>query len=469
MKLSSLLKISSQITEVVYKSPKPADAIVSEFMRKRKNLGSKERRFISECVFSSLRNFLLLEYLCGNLENEYNSTDKKFFLICACNVFLSMDKDFSDFASFEIYSRLTGTTESDFLNFLINAISIETNVTFISINNWLSDTKSFVKNLDYDIKHCQIDLKKVELRYSFPVFLLNEIERSGLDAVGYAAQSVHPAKVNLRVNLQNSSFEEISKMLSENAVPHSQGKISPSGIILQERAKVDSSDEYRNGKFEVQDEGSQLIGFACNPKATDLILDACAGAGGKSIHLADLTFGKADIVATDTEFNRLKILESRAKRAGYTYIRTQHIKHPNLNYLKSIFRAMLFDIVLVDAPCSGMGTIRRDPLKKLRLNEKLMDRLALKQYRILTDYAHFVKPGGRLIYATCSVLPSENIDNVERFLGENKNFEADSLKTHFDAYDIFLPDISDNDYTYTTKTYLHGCDGFFIASMRRIY
>ncbi len=467
MKLSSLLKISSQITEIAYKSPKPTDAIVSEFLRKRKNIGSKERKFISECVFSTLRNFILLEYLSRRFEEKADSSEKKFFLICACNVFLSIDKDFSDFASFEIYSRLTGTSESDFLNFLINAISFETKVTFILVNNWLSDAKSFVKNLDDDIKHSLNDLKKVELRYSFPFFLLKEINNSTLDATKYAAMSVYPAKVNLRISQSNASYNEVSEMLNENDVPHASGKLSPNAIILNERAKIDTSVEYRSGKFEVQDEGSQLIGFACNPQPTDSILDACAGAGGKSLHLADLTFGKADITASDTEYNRLKVLESRAKRANFNNIRTQHIKHPNLEYLKTLFKTKLFDIVLVDAPCSGMGIIRRDPLKKLRLSENLLKRLALKQYRILCDYSHFVKPGGRLIYATCSVLPSENNDNIERFLNDNPNFVGDALNEQLVANNIYLPDLSDTDFTYTTKTYLHGCDGFFIASMRR--
>jgi 16S rRNA (cytosine967-C5)-methyltransferase len=364
---------------------------------------------------------------------------------------------------------LNSTSESDFINLLINDISIETNVTISSIKDWLSVTKSFVKELENHIKLHPNDLKNVELRYSFPQNLLAEIGKTNIDTIEYANKTIEPASVNLRVNTTNSSKDEIELMLSSMNISYVSGILSPDSIILTERAKIDNTLEYKSGKFEIQDEGSQLIGFACNPSITDKILDACAGAGGKSLHLADLTQGNADIVAADVEYNRLRELKIRASRSGLNNISALHIKAPDLASLKSTFSGIQFDLVLIDAPCSGMGTIRRDPMKKLRLSDKLLARLSEKQKRILSDYSNFVKPGGTLVYATCSVMPQENQDVVDYFLQNNPNFAPDPLKPHFQSHGIELQDLDDHDFSYTTKTYVHNCDGFFMARLRKVY
>ncbi|PKL86084.1 MAG: hypothetical protein CVV22_04115 [Ignavibacteriae bacterium HGW-Ignavibacteriae-1] len=469
MKLSSLLKIASQVTEVAIKSPKPTDGIVSEFLRKRKNFGSKERRFLSENIFSTLRNFILLKHFADKFSRDNNIAGNEFFLMSACNCFLSANKKFEEFGSFDIFNRLNSTSESDFINLLINDISIEINVTISSVNDWLIATESFVKELDSNIKLHPDDWKNVELRYSFPQNLLVEIDKTSVDTFKYANKSIYPASVNLRVSTTISSKDEIELMLESMDISFEAGKLSPSSIILTERAKIDNTLEYKSGKFEIQDEGSQLIGFACNPNSTDKILDACAGAGGKSLHLADLTQGNSDIVAADVEFNRLRELKIRASRGGLNNISAIHIKAPDLASLKNTFSGTQFDLVLIDAPCSGMGTIRRDPMKKLRLTDRLLARLAEKQKRILSDYSNFVKPGGILVYATCSVMPQENQEVVDYFLQNNENFTPDPLKPHFESHGIELSDLGEHDFSYTTKTYVHNCDGFYMARMRKLY
>lgn len=469
MKLSSLLKIAAQVTEVAIKSPKPTDGIVSEFLRKRKNFGSKERRFLSENIFSTLRNFILLKHFADKFSRDNNITGNEFFLMSACNCFLSTNKYFAEFGSFDIFNRLNSTSESDFINLLVNDIYIETNVTISSIKDWLSNTETFVKELENHIKFNLNDLKSVELRFSFPQNLLTEIDKTSVETIKYATKSIYPASVNLRVSTTISSKNEIERMLSSMNISYESGKLSPSSIILNERAKIDNTIEYKSGKFEIQDEGSQLIGFACNPKITDKILDACAGAGGKSLHLSDLTQGKADIVAADVEYNRLRELKIRSSRSGLNNISSIHIITPDLASLKSTFNGTQFDLVLIDAPCSGMGTIRRDPMKKLRLTDKLLTRLSEKQKKILSDYSNFVKPGGTLVYATCSVMPQENQDVVDYFLQNNENFAPDPLKPHFQSHGVELQDLGDLDFSYTTKTYVHNCDGFYMARLRKVY
>ena len=217
------------------------------------------------------------------------------------------------------------------------------------------------------------------------------------------------APLDLRVNVARISRDElIGQFESAVATPH-----SPWGIRLPPDSRVDDRPAYQQGLVEVQDEGSQLIVLACDPKADEQILDLCAGAGGKSLALAAATAPGAHILATDSNRARLAKLPARAERAGKN-IETRLLNPPKELAELSDWHAKA-DLVLIDAPCSGSGTWRRNPEGRWRLTPERLDRVIALQQRLLDIGTTLVKPGGRLVYAVCSLLSREGAGQIERF------------------------------------------------------
>lgn len=214
------------------------------------------------------------------------------------------------------------------------------------------------------------------------------------------------------------------------------------------------------GAIEVQDEGSQLVAFALAPEEEWDILDACAGAGGKTLHLAQLQRDRGRIIASDADRRRLEQLARRLKRHRY---RSIHLA--NLDGHRSLQRTQ-FDAVLLDVPCTGSGTVRRAPEIKWRIHTRQLERIVAKQERILEQYHAYVRSGGVLLYATCSLLPEENQRVVERFLARHPEFEPDPLAPAFERYGIALP-LSPDQWQFQLLPHRHGTDGFFIARLRR--
>jgi 16S rRNA (cytosine967-C5)-methyltransferase len=233
--------------------------------------------------------------------------------------------------------------------------------------------------------------------------------------------------------------------LQAEDIPCEGGRHSPAAIIIHKRVNLTQHPLYKGGFIEIQDEGSQMISLACNAQPGMRVLDACAGAGGKTLHLADIMKDQGIIVARDIEWNRLREIPIRAHTAGVQCIRVDLIDRPTSNVRRpqspSYGRGTTdqgrrtpdagrgtFDVVLIDAPCSGMGTVRRLPMVKWRLTPEQLERHARKQLKILTENAHFVAEGGALVYATCSILPGENEQVVEKFLAAHPQFRLDEQR-----------------------------------------
>jgi 16S rRNA (cytosine967-C5)-methyltransferase len=216
------------------------------------------------------------------------------------------------------------------------------------------------------------------------------------------------APVDLRVNAARASRDDILEEVGGEGTP-----LSPWGIRLPPGSRIDDHPAYRSGLIEVQDEGSQLIALVCEPQDGGRILDLCAGAGGKSLALAAAASG-ADILATDTNRPRLSKLPPRAVRAG-ARIETRLLNPPRELEDLADWRSEA-DLVLVDAPCSGSGTWRRNPEGRWRLTPERLDRLIALQQRLLDMGTELVRPGGRLVYAVCSLLSREGAGQIEDFL-----------------------------------------------------
>ena len=246
------------------------------------------------------------------------------------------------------------------------------------------------------------------------------------------------ADVILRVNTLKTSKEDLQNQLFDLGIETEAIKGYPQALKLKERTNVFLTEAFKNGLFEVQDASSQLVAEFLNVKPGMKVVDACAGAGGKSLHLANLMDNKGQIIALDIYGNKLAELKRRAKRNGAHNIETRLID--STKTIKKLYGKI--DKVLIDAPCSGLGILRRNPDAKWKLQPDFIENIKKTQQEILQQYSKMVKPGGTMVYATCSILPSENQKQVESFLtsemGKDFTFVKDQkILSHQSGYDGF--------------------------------
>ncbi len=225
------------------------------------------------------------------------------------------------------------------------------------------------------------------------------------------------ADVYLRVNTLKGTREQLLSALQQEDIPADACEGVPTAVRLRERKNVFQSQAFGQGLFEVQDLGSQKIAPLLAPTPGSRVVDACAGAGGKSLHLAALMGGKGKIVSLDIHKWKLDELKRRARRAGVSIIETRVIE--NNKVIKRLHENA--DYLLLDVPCSGSGVLKRNPDAKWKFSKDELSRLHETQRQILNEYAAMVRPGGAMVYATCSVFPSENQQQVSNFLTEQKN------------------------------------------------
>ena len=588
MRTINLIDFCGQLLKTIQKSHSPSDKITEYFFRqKRKIIGSKERKFISQIVFSTIRNFILIKNIaqnCNALEHLKhpkifaNSPEHSIFILVQIllteifnedfpyfetsffnckhtpeNIFFSCRHSALDAESPEFIEKLRNkpamtvkekpasknyckeniqqeknnsknsnfyvinSINSDlkiienseqFKNYLNNDFIESVKNSFSKSNENYQNEKSFYKqakiiptfnclknkelyndifneknNLtveeNFTVKNnltaAKNIVKNISLRNSFPIefleLLLSKSEKINLRNIFDFVEAMNvPAATCLRVNKTLSTVDEIIENLKENNIDSQKGNLSNSCIIVERRHQLTELADYKNGKFVIQDESSQLVAFCANPKSTDFILDACAGAGGKSLHLADLQSDCGKIIASDIEFMKIKEIPKRANLSNFKSIKTA-ICHSdgNIYFFKNPKPIKeKFDIVLVDAPCTGAGTLRRDPTKKYKITEKTLNKMSEIQYQILTNYSKFVRAGGFLLYSTCSIFSQENELVVERFLQENPDFTPEPIHQHFAENGIFISDLTVEDYCLTLFPHIHKTDGFFISKMRKI-
>nr|WP_321223081.1 methyltransferase domain-containing protein [uncultured Psychroserpens sp.] len=246
------------------------------------------------------------------------------------------------------------------------------------------------------------------------------------------------ADVILRVNTLNTTKEKLQSLLFDDGIETESIKGYPNALKLVERANVFQTESFKNGFFEVQDASSQLVAEFLDVKPGMRVVDTCAGAGGKALHIASLMENKGQVIALDIYANKLHELKRRAKRNGAFNIETRPIESTKV--VKKLYDKA--DRVLIDAPCSGLGVLRRNPDAKWKLQPEFIENIKTTQQEILQQYSRIVKAGGKLVYATCSILPSENKAQVDTFLtsemGKDFTFVKDkSILSHQTGYDGF--------------------------------
>jgi 16S rRNA (cytosine967-C5)-methyltransferase len=250
------------------------------------------------------------------------------------------------------------------------------------------------------------------------------------------------ADVILRVNTLKTNIKEVQQALSDENIETETLKGYPSALRLKERANVFGTKAFKDGWFEVQDASSQKVAQMLDPKPGMRVVDACAGAGGKSLHLAALMENKGQVVALDIYDNKLTELKRRARRNGAHNIETRLIDSTKV--IKKLINKA--DGVLIDAPCSGLGVLRRNPDTKWKSSPEFLESVQKTQREILESYSRMVKPGGKLLYATCSILPSENENQVAWFLASEagkdftlqKEEKISPAQSGFDGFYIAL-------------------------------
>ncbi len=220
------------------------------------------------------------------------------------------------------------------------------------------------------------------------------------------------APVVLRVNTLNTTRDNLRSILNDEGIKAEPVKGYPYALQLEERSNVFRTEAFKKGFFEVQDANSQLVAEFLDVKPGMRVVDTCAGAGGKTLHIAALMENKGQIIATDIYENKLKELKRRAKRAQAHNIDPRAIESTKV--IKKLYGTA--DRVLIDAPCSGLGVLSRNPDAKWKLQPEFIEKIKNTQAEILNTYSRIVKDGGKLVYATCSILPSENQVQVEKFL-----------------------------------------------------
>jgi 16S rRNA (cytosine967-C5)-methyltransferase len=254
------------------------------------------------------------------------------------------------------------------------------------------------------------------------------------------------APVVLRANGLLTNAEQLARALGEEDIYGHPVKAVKNGVKLKERADVFKTKTFKKGWFEVQDTSSQMVTELLDPKPGMRVVDTCAGAGGKSLHIASLMQNKGQIIALDIYKKKLVELKRRARRAKVFNIETRYIE--NNKVIKKLNNSA--DAVLIDAPCSGLGVLRRNPDAKWKLTPEFVSKIKQTQQDILQSYSRIVKTNGVLVYATCSILPSENIQQVQNFLESEagQNFKLVKEQSIF--------------------THQTGQDGFFMAKMKRV-
>lgn len=296
-----------------------------------------------------------------------------------------------------------------------------------------------------------------------PAFEAALREALGQDFEKELQASLDPAPIDLRVNLLKTTVEAARKKLRSEDIAARLTPHSPWGLRAEPGANVSATEAFRDGLIEFQDEGSQLASLLADAKPGMQVMDFCSGTGGKTLALAATMQNKGHLVATDISETRLARAKLRMKRAGAENAERKLLPAVDDKWMKKHYAR--FDRVFVDAPCSGTGSWRRNPDARWSKQAANLSELTALQDAIVTRAANFVKPGGYLIYATCSLLRRENDDRVEQFLKQRKDFER------IDARTVWPKDRTwpcGDDQVLRLSPARHGTDGFFAAVLRRV-
>lgn len=396
----------------------PADNVLSGFFRMNRNIGARDRSFVAEAVYGVLRNYRQVKALAGQ-----DARARKLVL-----TWLVRQEGYSVRQLEPLLSR--GEEE------------------------WMGKMKA------KSYKPSSIG-DKTNLPDWLATRLVAQYGEEKAQALAGALN--RPAPLDIRVNPMTTDRDKVLARFEQEGVAAAAGQYSPLCIRFEGRLALQRHPLFEEGGIEVQDEGSQLLGFLVAPKRGEMVTDFCAGAGGKTLLLGALMRSTGRLYAFDVSEKRLAKAKPRLARAGLSNVHLTVIAHENDIKVKRLAGKM--DRVLVDAPCSGTGTLRRNPDLKWRQTEAGVAELTAKQASILASASRLVKVGGRLVYATCSLLEEENDQIVDAFLAAHPEFRQVPVAEVLEQAKIDMPDSGERLHLNPLE---HGTDGFFAAVLERI-
>jgi 16S rRNA (cytosine967-C5)-methyltransferase len=309
-------------------------------------------------------------------------------------------------------------------------------------------------------------LEREAVRLSYPTWMIETFvnDLGATDGVALAEAMNRRAPMAVRANTARITREALVARLAEEHVTARPTALAPAGLVLETRVNAFGLTAFREGLFEVMDEGSQLVAELVAPPPGGRVVDACAGAGGKTLAVGASLGGKGQLLALDTDGRKLEELRRRARRAGLTNVAARPVEAEGTTLPREA-RLGGFDRVLVDAPCAGLGTLRRNPEARWRLSPQAVHAFPARQLALLVTYAPLCAVGGRLIYATCTVTREENDGVVERFLAERDDFVRVPVK---EIWGRERAEAVGDGLVLRVYPHTHDTDGFFAAVLRRI-
>jgi 16S rRNA (cytosine967-C5)-methyltransferase len=418
----ALLEACADLVGLVLKFDHPADQVVSRFFRDHRELGPRERATLAETVYTVLRKKLLFDHLSPS-----GSGPKE--------------------------RRMAILGFHGPRDFLKSALSDQE-------KRWL-DNCDAVQPADLLERH----------RHNLPEWLAGPLKTQLGEQFWPLAESLQePAPLDLRVNAFTDKRAEVQKELAKAQLPSKPTPFSPWGLRIDGKPALTKLEAFTRGAIEVQDEGSQLLALLLDARRGEMVVDFCAGAGGKTLAIGASMRSTGRLYAFDTSAHRLDALKPRLARSKLSNVHPAAIAHERDDRVKRL--AGKIDRVLVDAPCSGLGTLRRNPDLKWRQSAQSVEELTAKQTAILQSAARLLKSGGRLVYATCSVLPQENEAIAEAFAAAHPDFEFEDAGELLAGLKVpgaeGLCAGGDSGTRYLRLwPHAHATDGFFAAVWRR--
>jgi len=416
---NALVELSTELLHRVLQFDSPADRVVSDFFRQHRTLGMRERHTLAETTYTVLRQRLLYQHLAQSGRGEM---ERRLVLL-----------GWQGNAAFLRAALVDGEAQ------------------------WLEKIEA-------------VDRAALpeRLRHNLPEWLAERLKTEVADDFWPLVNALNEnAPLDLRVNTFKAKRDPLMAELAAAGVEVKPTPFSPWGLRAEGKPALHKLDVFMRGDVEVQDEGSQLLALLTDAKRGELVVDFCAGAGGKTLALGASMRNTGRLYAFDTSGHRLAALKPRLARSGLSNVHPVQIAHERDDRIKRL--AGKIDRVLVDAPCSGLGTLRRNPDMKWRQSPEAVDELRGKQAAILNSAARLVKSGGRLVFATCSLLRAENEDIADAFCAEHsrefKRVAAEQLLA--DAHVEQSGSLAQGS-NLRLWPHRHGTDGFFAAVWQRL-
>ncbi len=416
---NALLDLSAELIRAVLRLDSPADGVVSAFFRQHRNLGPRERHTLAETAYTVLRQRLALQHLA---QSGSGALERRLAILA--------------WQGSETYLRgALGPHEQE----------------------WLAQMQAVDR-----------DSLPEKLRHNLPDWLSGPLrEQLGDEAFWQLATVLNEqAPLDLRVNIAKARREDVLAALKEAGIEAQPTRYSPWGLRIEGKPAVNQLDLFKRGDIEVQDEGSQLLALLTGASRGEMVVDFCAGAGGKTLALGAMMRNTGRLYAFDTSGHRLDALKPRLARSGLSNVYPVQIAHERDDRIKRL--AGKIDRVLIDAPCSGLGTLRRNPDLKWRQSPRSVEELGTKQAAILASAARLLRAGGRLVYATCSLLQAENEAVAAAFdSASGREFERVTAAAVLAAARVADAEDLDSAGQLRLWPHRHGTDGFFATVWQR--